>query len=67
MKCMKDSSSLRKVKTENIAMSILASGAIEPVEAVKYVSQLENVESVLFGASSQKHILQTKTLIEELV
>ncbi len=53
--------------SENIAMSILASGAIEPRHAVEYISRLNNVNSVLFGASSQKNILQTKSLIEELL
>jgi len=45
-------------------MSILASGAVPPEEAVEYVAGLRNVESIVFGASSRAHILQTKELIE---
>ena len=48
-----------------MAMSILASGAVSPQEAVEYVAGLENVESVVFGASSRIHILDTKRLIEK--
>ncbi|MBN1788212.1 MAG: hypothetical protein JW806_07435 [Sedimentisphaerales bacterium] len=51
-------------KFRAIAMSILASGAIAPEEAVSYVCGLKNVESIVFGASSKAHILQTKELIE---
>jgi hypothetical protein len=47
-----------------IAMSILASGAIAPREAVEYVCSLKNIEAIVFGASSKDHILQTKELIE---
>jgi hypothetical protein len=49
-----------------IAMSVLASGAIPPKEAIKYVCGLRNVRSIVFGASSRENILQTKQLIEEL-
>jgi len=54
---------LAKGSTENIAMSILASGAIKPEEAVDYIAQLPNVNSVLFGASSQKNISHTNKLL----
>ena len=56
-------SCLAKGNTENIAMSILASGAIKPEEAVDYIAKLPNVNSVLFGASSQKHISHTNELL----
>ena len=49
-----------------IAMSVLASGAIPPREAVGYVCQLPQVESIVFGASSRANIRQTKALIDEL-
>lgn len=49
-----------------IAMSVLASGAIPPREAVGYVCQLPQVESIVFGASSRANIRQTKSLIDEL-
>ena len=48
-----------------VAMSILASGAISPDEAVAYVASLRNVKSIVFGASSRLHILETKRLIEK--
>ena len=58
-----------KVITEKnfrpIAMSVLASGAIAPEEAIQYVCNQKNIESIVFGASSESHILQTKTLIEK--
>jgi len=46
-----------------MAMSILASGAISPGEAVEYVCHLPNVESIVFGASSKEHIVQTVEMI----
>jgi hypothetical protein len=49
-----------------VAMSVLASGAIPPREAVGYVCQLPQVESIVFGASSRANIRQTKALIDEL-
>jgi N-acetylglucosaminyldiphosphoundecaprenol N-acetyl-beta-D-mannosaminyltransferase len=47
-----------------MAMSNLASGAVPPEEAVEYVAGLRNVKSIVFGASSKAHILQTKEMIE---
>ena len=47
-----------------IAMSILASGAVAPEDAVEYVSRLPGIQSIVFGASTQVHIVQTKQLIE---
>lgn len=38
-----------------MAMSTLASGAIPPKEAYDYINK-QNIQSVVFGASSQKHI-----------
>jgi hypothetical protein len=49
-----------------IAMSILASGAVSPREAIEYVAGLGKVESVVFGASSRSNISQTKQLLDEL-
>ncbi len=48
-----------------IAMSVLASGAIAPREAIEYVANLKGVESIVFGASSQANIRQTNDLIGE--
>lgn len=49
-----------------IAMSVLASGAIAPREAVEYVCRQPRIESIVFGASSRANIRQTKALIDEL-
>ena len=53
-------------KFQPIAMSVLASGAIPPRDAIEYVCRQKNIRSIVFGASSKPHILQTKRLIEEL-
>jgi hypothetical protein len=49
-----------------IAMSVLASGAIAPREAVEYVCRMPKIESIVFGASSKKNILEMKQLIDQL-
>jgi hypothetical protein len=49
-----------------VAMSILASGAVKPEEAVAYINSLPEIQSVVFGASSRSHIQHTKDLIEGL-
>jgi hypothetical protein len=49
-----------------VAMSILASGAIPPREAIEYVCAKPQIESLVFGASSRANIRQTKALIDEL-
>ena len=41
-----------------MAMSTLASGAIPPKEAYDYI-KTQNIQSVVFGASSKKHIEET--------
>jgi hypothetical protein len=46
-------------------MSILASGAIAPEEAIEYVCGLKAIESIVFGASTRAHIQRTKELIEK--
>ena len=48
-----------------MAMSILASGAVPPREAVEYVARQRNIKSIVFGASSKNHIEETKRLIDE--
>jgi hypothetical protein len=55
---------LQEMKFRPIAMSILASGAVSPKEAVAYVCGQTAIESIVFGASSRQHIVQTKELIE---
>ena len=49
-----------------VAMSILASGAISPREAIEYVCAQPKIESMVFGASGRANIRQTKALIDEL-
>lgn len=48
-----------------MAMSILASGAVPPKEAIEYVCRFKNIKSIVFGASSANHIQQTRELINE--
>jgi hypothetical protein len=50
-----------------IAMSVLASGAISPKEAIEYISHQSKIKSIVFGASSRSNIRQTKSLIDELM
>ncbi|RZF79178.1 hypothetical protein EXT46_14900 [Pseudoalteromonas sp. CO325X] len=54
---------LTKKRSDNIAMSIFASGAINPTEAIEYIKNLEGVQSVLFGASSRRSIQSTYELM----
>lgn len=48
-----------------IAMSVLASGALPPREAIEWVTQEPYVKSILFGASSRANIKSTVSLIRE--
>lgn len=56
---------LAERKFRPVAMSVLASGAISPREAIEYVCGLPKVESIVFGASGRGNIRQTKALIDE--
>jgi hypothetical protein len=49
-------------KYQLIAMSTLASGAIPAKEAYEFINQ-QKIQSVVFGASSKKHIEETVSLI----
>jgi hypothetical protein len=49
-----------------IAMSVFASGAIPPEEALEYVCSQRRIRSIVFGASSRANIVHTKQLIESL-
>jgi hypothetical protein len=53
-------------KFRPIAMSVLASGALQPREAIEYVVRQKQIQSLVFGASSRANIRQTKRLIDEL-
>ncbi|CDO90555.1 hypothetical protein BN973_04952 [Mycobacterium triplex] len=48
-----------------IAMSVLASGAIAPREAIDYVCAQPQIQSIVFGASNRANIRETKSLIDE--
>lgn len=50
---------LKTRKFRAIAMQVLGGGAIAPKEALEYVCQLPNIESILFGASSRANIENT--------
>jgi len=54
---------LRTRKCRAIAMSVLASGAIEPREAVEWACGLDGLQSIVFGASSRANIQRTQELI----
>jgi len=56
---------IRSGRCRPIAMSIFASGAIPPREAIEWVCGLEGLHSIVFGASSAANIRQSKKLIEE--
>lgn len=56
---------IRSRAFQPMAMSILASGAISPEDAVAYVARLGSIKSIVFGASSSVHIVETKRLIEK--
>ena len=58
---------LKEQQFRPIAMSILASGAVKPAEAVEYVCKELGIRSVVFGASTPSHILETKDLIERYI
>lgn len=49
-----------------IAMSVFASGALPPQEALEYVCKYPHVRAIVFGASSRRNIAQTKQLIDRL-
>ena len=52
-------------KLRAIAMQVLGGGAIPAKEAIEYVCNLPNIESILFGASSRQNIAQTANYIRE--
>jgi hypothetical protein len=48
-----------------MAMSVLASGALSADAAIRYVASLPNMQSIVFGASSRRNILETKAIIDQ--
>jgi hypothetical protein len=65
MKAYEEAIAKRKFRPV-VAMSALASGAIPPREAVEYVCRMPKIESIVFGASSRKNIVEMKQPIDEL-
>jgi hypothetical protein len=57
---------IREKRFRPIAMSVFASGAVEPETAIKYVCDQANIKSIVFGASSRGNIRHTKELIEKM-
>jgi hypothetical protein len=55
---------LRERRFRAIAMSVYASGAIAPAEAIEWVCGLPNLESIVFGASSARNIRATRELVD---
>jgi hypothetical protein len=55
---------LKEKKFRAMAMSIFASGGVKPREGVEYVCSQKAIQSIVFGASSRRHIVETKELIE---
>ena len=47
-----------------VAMSVYASGAIPPDEAIAWVCEQPNLEAIVFGASSRRNIRSTRELVD---
>jgi len=56
--------SLKDKKFRAIAMSVFASGAIPPEEAIEWICEQPNIESIVFGASSRGNIRSTRELVD---
>lgn len=54
---------LEKRPFRAVAMSVFASGAIPPREAIEWVCGIPNLESIVFGASSLRNIRSTVDLV----
>ena len=54
---------LREHECRAIAMSVFASGAIPPREAIEWVCEQPNIASIVFGASSRGNIVNTRDLV----
>lgn len=56
---------MREREFRAVAMSVFASGAIPPREAIEWVCGLPNLHSIVFGASSPRNIAATCALVDE--
>ena len=57
-------STIKNRKVRIVAMQVLGGGAIPAKEALEYVADIPNIESILFGASSKYNIQSTVSIIE---
>lgn len=55
---------LREREFRAVAMSVYASGAIPPAEAIEWVCAQPNIEAIVFGASSARNIRSTRELVD---
>jgi hypothetical protein len=55
---------LRERRFRAIAMSVFASGAIAPREAIEWVCAQPNIQAIVFGASSSANIRSTRDLVD---
>lgn len=55
---------LHEKRFRAIAMSVFASGAIPPEEAIEWVCEQPNIKSIVFGASSRRNIRNTRELVD---
>lgn len=55
---------LKERKFRAIAMSVFASGAIPPKEAIQWICEQPNLEAIVFGASSRGNIRNTRELVD---
>ncbi|QUD89304.1 hypothetical protein [Phenylobacterium montanum] len=55
---------LKGRRFQAIAMSVFASGAIAPEEAIAWACDLPNMRSIVFGASSRGNIRSTRQLVD---
>ena len=55
---------LHEVPANVIAMSALAAGYVKPADASVYLATLPQIKSVVVGASSRKHIIETFKLFK---
>jgi len=58
---------LEKHDFRAVAMSVFASGAIPPGEAIEWIFEQPNIEAIVFGASNRSHILSTQALVDKMV
>jgi hypothetical protein len=56
---------LRERRFRAIAMSVYASGAIPPREAIEWVCAQPNIASIVFGASTRANIRNTRELVAD--